>query len=59
MAAMSDPIADFLIRFKNATRAELETFCAPYSKMKAEIARILKEEGYLWSYEVSTEGPHP
>jgi small subunit ribosomal protein S8 len=59
MAVVSDPIADFLIRFKNATRAELETFGAPYSKMKAEIARILKEEGYLWSYEVSTEGPHP
>lgn len=60
MAVVSDPIADFLIRFKNATRAEKEEFTAPFSKAKAEIARILKEEGYLWSYEVSTEeGSHP
>ncbi len=56
MAVVSDPIADFLIRFKNATRAQKETFSAPYSKMKEEIARILKEEGYLWSYEVTGEG---
>jgi len=59
MAVLTDPIADFLIRFKNATRAEKESFRAPYSKIKAEIARILKEEGYLWSYEVVTEGDHP
>ena len=56
MAVVSDPIADFLIRFKNATRAQKEEFKAPYSKIKEEIARILKEEGYLWSYEVSGEG---
>ncbi|MFV1996188.1 MAG: 30S ribosomal protein S8 [Verrucomicrobiales bacterium] len=59
MAVLTDPIADFLIRFKNATRAEKEDFRAPYSKIKAEIARILKEEGYIWSYEVVTDGPHP
>jgi len=59
MAVVSDPIADFLIRFKNATRAEKESFSAPYSKMKAEIARILKEEGYLWNFEVITDSPHP
>ncbi|MCL4103577.1 UNVERIFIED_CONTAM: hypothetical protein GTU68_059656 [Idotea baltica] len=46
MAVVSDPIADFLIRFKNATRAQKEEFRAPYSKIKAEIARILQEEGY-------------
>ena len=56
MAALSDPIADFLIRFKNATRAQKESFSAPYSKMKEEIARILQEEGYLWSYEAEGEG---
>jgi small subunit ribosomal protein S8 len=56
MAVISDPIADFLIRFKNATRAEKETFSAPYSKIKEEIARILKEEGYLNSYEAQGEG---
>jgi small subunit ribosomal protein S8 len=33
---------------------------APYSKIKAEISRILQEEGYIWSYEVDTaSGPHP
>ncbi|NNE90743.1 MAG: 30S ribosomal protein S8 [Verrucomicrobiales bacterium] len=59
MAVVSDPIADFLIRFKNATRAELEEFRTPYSKMKIEIARILKEEGFLWSFEMVTDGDHP
>jgi len=56
MAVVSDPIADFLIRFKNATRAGKEDFSAPYSKIKEEIARILKEEGYLWAYEAEGEG---
>jgi small subunit ribosomal protein S8 len=56
MAVVSDPISDFLTRFKNATRAGKEEFSAPYSKIKEEIARILKEEGYLWSYEVQGEG---
>jgi len=56
MAVVSDPISDFLTRFKNATRAQKEQFSAPYSKMKEEIARILKEEGYLWSYEKQNEG---
>ena len=58
MAVTSDPIADFLIRFKNAARAEKEEFLAPHSQVKEEIARILKEEGYLWSYEVVREGTH-
>jgi len=56
MAVISDPISDFLIRFKNAARAEREEFVAPHSKMKEEIARILTQEGYLWGYEVSEEG---
>ena len=59
MAALSNPISDFLIRFKNASRAGKEEFTAPFSKIKAEIARILKEEGYIWSYEVDTEGDFP
>ena len=58
MAVISDPISDFLIRLKNATRAELEEFTAPHSKMKEQIARILKEEGYIWSYETIKEGNH-
>jgi small subunit ribosomal protein S8 len=59
MSALTDPIADFLTRFKNASRARKEDFVAPYSKIKAEIARILKEEGYLWSYEVDTSERFP
>ncbi len=56
MAVVSDPISDFLVRFKNATLAHKEDFTAPYSKVKEEIARILKEEGYLWSFEKTGEG---
>tara|TARA_R110002096_G_scaffold18401_8_gene62693 strand:+ start:998 stop:1396 length:399 start_codon:yes stop_codon:yes gene_type:complete len=56
MAVVSDPISDFLTRFKNATMAQKEEFTAPYSSMKAEVARILKEEGYLWSFEKIGEG---
>lgn len=59
MAVLTDPIADFLTRFKNATRAEKEEFSAPFSKIKADIARILKEEGYIWSYEIDTDGSFP
>jgi len=59
MAVLSDPISDFLTRFKNACRAGREDFSAPYSRIKADIARILQDEGYLWGYEVSTEGKFP
>lgn len=59
MAVLSDPISDFLTRFKNASRAGNDTFKAPFSKIKAEIARILKEEGYIWNYEVDTSGQFP
>lgn len=59
MAVLSDPISDFLTRYKNACRADRETFTAPHSKIKAEIARILTEEGYLWNYEVVTGGKFP
>ncbi len=59
MATLTDPIADFLIRLKNASRAGNESFRAPHSKMKVEICRILKEEGYIWNYEVDTSGKFP
>ena len=59
MATLTDPIADFLIRLKNASRAGNDSFRAPHSKMKVEIARILKEEGYIWNYEVNTSGKFP
>lgn len=59
MGTLTDPIADFLIRLKNASRAKNDTFLAPHSKMKVELARILKEEGYIWNYEVNTSGKFP
>ena len=59
MASLTDPIADFLIRLKNASRAGNDSFRAPHSKLKVEIARILKEEGYIWNYEVDTSGQFP
>ena len=59
MAVLTDPISDFLTRWKNASRAKKEVFTAPYSKIKAEIARILQEEGYIWGFEVDTSATHP
>ncbi len=56
MAVLSDPIADFLTRVKNAGIARNEEFTAPYSRIKAELARILEQEGYIWGYEVIGEG---
>ena len=56
MSNLSDPISDFLTRFKNATMAHKDEFTAPYSKIKAEIARILQEEGYIWKFEVDNSG---
>ena len=48
MAVVSDPISDFLTRFKNATMAQKEEFSAPYSKVKEEIARIPAEAMTRW-----------
>lgn len=59
MAVLTDPVADFLTRFKNACRAGKEEFSAPHSRIKADIARILQEEGYIWNYEVDTSGKFP
>lgn len=59
MSNLSDPIADFLTRLRNANRAGLSEVRAPYSKIKAEIARILKQEGYITDYRVDTDGKFP
>ena len=50
--AMTDPIADMLTRIRNAISAEHDTVDIPASKMKVEIARILKQEGYINGYSV-------
>jgi small subunit ribosomal protein S8 len=59
MSTVTDPIADFLERVRNGARAQQPEVLIPYSKIKAEIARILKEEGYISDYSVDTSGPHP
>lgn len=59
MSNLSDPIADFLTRLRNGNRALKHEVLAPYSRMKADIARILKEEGYITNYEVDTTGKFP
>ncbi len=48
--AVADPIADFLIRIKNAQKARFEKVDIPASGIKASIARILKEEGYIRNF---------
>lgn len=59
MSNSTDPIADFLTRLRNASRVQKSEVVAPYSKIKAEIARILKQEGYITDYELDTTGAHP
>ena len=49
---LTDPIADMLTRIRNANRALHESASMPTSRMKEEIARILKEEGYVKDYRV-------
>lgn len=59
MSQLSDPIADFLTRLRNAGSALKPEVLVPYSKIKAEIARILKQEGYISNFELDTTGAHP
>ena len=49
---MTDPIADMLTRIRNANALKYETVKMPSSKMKVEIAKILKEEGFIVDYKV-------
>jgi small subunit ribosomal protein S8 len=52
----SDPIADMLTRVRNALAARHPKVDVPASKLKTEIARIMKEEGYITNYKVAEEG---
>jgi small subunit ribosomal protein S8 len=54
---LTDPIADMLTRIRNANRALHESASMPTSRMKEEIARILKEEGYIKDYRVVEAEP--
>jgi small subunit ribosomal protein S8 len=50
---MTDPISDFLTRLRNAAKAQHHDVTMPSSKLKAEVARILKEQGYIEAYAVA------
>jgi small subunit ribosomal protein S8 len=51
---LTDPIADMLTRIRNANKAMHDTAEMPTSRIKEEIARLLKEEGYIKDYRVET-----
>ena len=55
---MTDPIADMLTRLRNANQAYHDQVAMPYSKIKANIAEVLKTEGYIstWAVEEPEEG---
>ncbi len=50
--SMTDPVADFLTRLRNAANAQHHDVAIPSSKLKREMARILKEQGYIEAYQV-------
>jgi small subunit ribosomal protein S8 len=59
MSTLTDPIADCLTRIRNGARAQKLEVLVPYSRIKAEIARILKDEGYITDYSIDTSAAYP
>ncbi len=55
---MTDPVSDLLSRIRNAIGAKHETVDVPMSRMKLEIAKILKDEGYIANYTVPQDASH-
>lgn len=55
MAALSDPIADFLTRIRNAAKAQHRYVDIPWSKIKQSMAEILKSQGFIESYLVKQD----
>lgn len=55
--SMTDPIADFLTRIRNGIMAAHETVEMPSSKLKKELARILREQGYIESFDTAEGRP--
>ena len=53
--SMSDPIADMLTRIRNAQQSEKQSVAVPTSKLKAAIAKVLKDEGYIEDFAVRNE----
>jgi len=56
---VTDPIADLLVRIRNAARRGQETVSIPASRLKAEVLRVLRDEGFISSYEQAVEEGHP
>ncbi len=56
MGVVTDPVADMLTRVRNGIRARHARVEMPSSKLKVELARILKDEGYIGNYKVAEEG---
>jgi small subunit ribosomal protein S8 len=52
---LTDPVADFITRIRNAHRSRHQKLDVPTSRLKVEIARILKEEGYIANYKLAEE----
>jgi small subunit ribosomal protein S8 len=59
MSTVTDPIADLLARIRNGAHAQKKDMFVPYSRIKGEIIRILKEEGYISDYSLDTSAAHP
>jgi small subunit ribosomal protein S8 len=57
--SMTDPIADMLTRIRNGITSRHDRIELPSSKLKIEVARILKNEGFISNYKVVEEGPQP
>ena len=54
----TDPIADMLTRIRNANQQKHETVSIPYSNLKNDLAKILKNEGFVTDFVVNEEGNH-
>ncbi|MBE6427334.1 MAG: 30S ribosomal protein S8 [Planctomycetaceae bacterium] len=54
---MTDPIADMLTRIRNSVRVEKQFVDLPFSKMKKNIAEVMKREGYIWDYQIIEAQP--
>lgn len=56
--SMTDPIADMLTRIRNAQRASHELVNIPSSKLKINVAKVLKAEGYIKNFRIISDGQH-
>jgi small subunit ribosomal protein S8 len=54
--AITDPVADMLTRIRNAAKAKFSSVDVPGSKLKVEVARILKDEGFIKNYKFLKDG---